>query len=276
MIDVNQLLTQVVSGISGLADRQGGNQSPGGQSRPSDDGSPVSHGSPRLPSAQQMSDQAHGLTGYAGALGTGALAGGLAGVLFGSKRMREVAGTAVQVGAVAAIGGLAYKAYQNYRQGKPIVPQSMTDMLANATQSRDSVVAQQPAIGAWIPPQDQSADVSKLLLRAMIAAAAADGDLDAAEYDRIRQQLAASGLNTEEQLFLTQLIMRPSTIEELAAEAHTPELSAEVYAAARLAIEPDATAERDWLDRLATALKLEPGLQAHLDAIGGSRQAQAA
>ncbi len=83
-------------------------------------------------------------------------------------------------------------------------------------------------------------------------------------------------LNAEEQLFLTHLIMRPSTIEELAAEATTPELGAEVYAAARLAIDPDAAAERDFLDRLAAALKLDSGLRAHLDAIGGSTQSHAA
>ena len=217
------------------------------------------------------------MSGYAGALGTGAIAGGLAGILFGNKRMREVAGTAVQIGAVAAIGGLAYKAYQNYRQGKPIVPQSITDMLAEVTkQSRDPGAAQAPAIEAWIPPRDQSADVGKLLLRAMIAAAAADGHLDSAEYDRIRQQLVASSLDAEEQLFLSQLIMRPSTIEELAAEANTPDLRTEVYAAARLAIDPDAQAERDWLGRLAAALNLAPGLRDHLDAIGGARQARAA
>jgi len=279
MIDVNQLLTQLMGGIADHGGRHDTNQFGVSQSGPADDGdrTPAGDARPRWPSAQQMSDQANGLSGYAGAFGTGALAGGLAGILFGNKRMREVAGSAVQIGAVAAIGGLAYKAYQNYRQGKPVVPQGITDMLAGGpAQSRDHLIAQQPAIGAWIPPRDQSAHVSRLLLRAMIAAAAADGDLDAAEYDRIRQQLRASGLNAEEQLFLSQLVMRPSTIEELAAEANTPELRAEIYAAARLAIDPDSPAERDWLDRLAATLTLEPGLRAHLDAIGAARHVRAA
>ena len=62
----------------------------------------------------------------------------------------------------------------------------------------------------------------------------------------------------------------PSTIEELAAASSTPELRTEVYAAGRLAIDPDSPAERDWLDRLAAALILEPSLEAHLDAIGGA------
>ena len=279
MIDVNQLLNQVMSGISRQTDTQGGNHFGANQSVQPDDANrtPTGDGRPPWPTTQQMADQARGLSGYAGALGTGVLAGGLAGMLFSNKRMREVAGSAVQIGAVAAIGGLAYKAYQNHMQGKPIVPQGIADMLAGGpTQSPDHLIAQQPAIGAWIPPRDQSAHVSRLLLRAMIAAAAADGDLDVSEYDRIRQQLRASNLNAEEQLFVSQLIMRPSTIEELAAEASTPELGAEIYAAARLAIDPDSQAERDWMDRLAAALALEPGLRAHLDAIGQARHARAA
>lgn len=279
MIDVNQLLNQIMRGISGHTETQGGNHFGASQSAPPDDAgrTPASDARPRWPTAQQMADQAHGISGYASALGTGALAGGLAGILFGNKRMREVAGSAVQIGAVAAIGGLAYKAYQNYQQGKPIVPQGIADMLASGpTQSRDHVIAQQPAIGAWIPPRDQSAHVSRLLLRAMIAASTADGDLDASEYDRIRQQLRVSSLNAEEQFFLSQLIMRPSTIEDLVVEASTPELGAEIYAAARLAIDPDSQAERDWMDRLAAALALEPGLRAHLDAIGQAGQVRAA
>jgi uncharacterized membrane protein YebE (DUF533 family) len=184
-------------------------------------------------------------------------------MLLGNNRMREVASGAVQIGAVAAIGGLAYKAYQNYQQGKPIVPQVIANMLAGGpTQSQDHIMAQQPAIGSWIP-------------LAMIAAATADDNLDVSEYERTREQLRASDLNSKEQLFVSQLIMRPSTIEQLAAEANTPELAAEVYAAARLAIDPDSQAERDWMDRLAAALALDPGLRAHLDAIGQTKNVRA-
>ncbi|MEM8665240.1 MAG: DUF533 domain-containing protein, partial [Pseudomonadota bacterium] len=42
---------------------------------------------------------------------TGAAAGGLAGLLLGSKKPRKIAGTALKVGGVALVGGLAYKAW---------------------------------------------------------------------------------------------------------------------------------------------------------------------
>ncbi len=268
MIDMNRLLTQVMSGASGGTSQESGGQHGFGGLRPHAPGS--------APMAKPPESESR-LLGHAGALGTGALAGGLAGMLLGSKRMREVAGTAIQIGAVAAVGGLAYKAYRNYQQGKPIVPQSISDMLADGPQQpNDASGARNPVIETWIPPHDRSSEVGNLLLRSMVAAAAADGHLDGAEYGRIRQHLLASGLNEEEQFFLSQLIMRPNSVSELAKAAITPELRAEVYAAARLAIEPDSPQEREWLDQLAAALNLEPGLKAHLDAIDGAKQARAA
>jgi uncharacterized membrane protein YebE (DUF533 family) len=211
-----------------------------------------------------------------GALGVGAAAGGLAGSLLGSKKMREMAGTVLQVGAVAAIGGLAYGAYQNYRQGRPAVPQAIADLLPGHT--RDSLPAAEPhsALEAWIPASQSSGETATLILQAMIAAAAADGELDKAEYGRIQERLLASGFNGEEQLVLSQLIVRPCSVEQLAASAKTFEQRVEMYTAARLAIDDDTPAEREWLAQLATALQIEPGLKAHLDAIQTKQPAEAA
>ena len=46
--------------------------------------------------------------------------------------------------------------------------------------------------------------------------------------------------------------------------------AAKIYTAARLAIDPDTNEEREFLTRLATALRIEPGLVAHLDAQAAS------
>ena len=211
-----------------------------------------------------------------GALGAGAAAGGLAGSLLGSKKMRDVAGTVLQVGAVAAIGGLAYKAYQNYRQGRPVVPQAITDFLPGP--ARPSVPAAEPhsALEAWIPPRESSGETATLILQTMIAAAVADGELDKVEYARIQERLLDSGFNGEEQLVLSQLIMRPCSIEQLAASAKTLEQRVEMYTAARLTVGDDTLAEREWLAQLATALQIEPQLKAHLDAIQYKQPAVAA
>ena len=44
-------------------------------------------------------------------------AGALVAVLLGTGTGRQVTGTALKLGGIAAIGGLAYKAYQNYKNG---------------------------------------------------------------------------------------------------------------------------------------------------------------
>ncbi|TIV56674.1 MAG: DUF533 domain-containing protein, partial [Mesorhizobium sp.] len=44
-------------------------------------------------------------------------AGALAAVLLGTGTGRQVAGAAIKLGGLAAIAGLAYKAYQNYKAG---------------------------------------------------------------------------------------------------------------------------------------------------------------
>ena len=45
-------------------------------------------------------------------------AGALAAILLGTGTGREVAGGALKLGGLAAVAGLAYKAYQNYQSGK--------------------------------------------------------------------------------------------------------------------------------------------------------------
>ena len=58
-----------------------------------------------------MFDAKRLLDQLAGGLAGGALANALSG-----KKARKIAGSALQMGGLALIGGLAYKAWQNYQQ----------------------------------------------------------------------------------------------------------------------------------------------------------------
>ena len=258
MIDVNKLLTAVMSG--GSSTGQSGTS--GAQS--------LSRGG--------RSGIGDFIGSKVGAAGAGALTGGLAGALLTSKHARKFAGGALQIGGAALLGGLAYKAYSNYRAGKPIIPQGVSDMLTGLVPGQTGpgqtgpgqAGAPREASGGFLSGPDASArdGTAILLLRAMIASAMADGRLDETERARLVEQVEASGLSSEERHYLESLIARPDTPAQLAAAARDPEVAAQVYLAAFVAIDADTSAETAWLDELAGKLGLDPPLRRNSESVG--------
>jgi hypothetical protein len=109
-------------------------------------------------------------------LASGAALGGLGALVLGTRSGRSLAGTAVKLGGLALIGGLAYKAYQNYQQGQAPA----------GAQRQPQAQALLPAPeGSGFEPSAVTNDHAMLLIRAMIAAAAADGRIDAQEQKKI-------------------------------------------------------------------------------------------
>lgn len=182
----------------------------------------------------------------------GALAGALGALVLGTRGGRSIAIDAAKLGGLVLIGGLAYKAWQNYQSGQ------------QTTASASGPPQAAPAGSGF--DQAQSNDNAALYIRAMIAAAAADGEVDAAERERIIGGLRQVGLDPSAASFLEQEFSRPAAIAELARHAGSPEIAAQVYTAARVAIEPDTPAEQRFLADLAGALRLDPGLAGHIDA----------
>lgn len=211
---------------------------------------------------------------HAGTLGAGGLAGGLAGILLNSKHARKYAGSALKVGAAAVLGGLAYKAYQDYRAGRPVVPQGVSDMLGQMLGGAGGAAPASGPAGALAPGSEAAAArTTLLLLRAMIGAALADGRIDETERTMLIQRIEASPLTVEERQVLEGLVARPDTPASLAADAATPEERAEIYLAAYVAIDADTPAERAWLDDLAARLQLDPRLRQNLETAGDAAAA---
>ena len=100
----------------------------------------------------------------------------------------------------------------------------------------------------------------------MIAAARADGHIDAEERKRIGDKLALSGIGSEAEQFLVAELERPVDMDALVAAAQTDAQKAELYTASRLAIEPDSRSERGYLDLLAGRLGLPDALVDHIEA----------
>ena len=161
-----------------------------------------------------------------------AMLGGLAAAIFGTSTGRGLATSAAKLGGLAMIGGLAWRAWQNHQQGKPLIDLDASPQVAP------------PPTGSAFSSEAATNETASLYIRAMIAAAAADGSVDASEQQAIMGGVKAAGFNAEAHDWLADEIARPATVADLvAATAGRKEIAAQVYTAARIAIEPDAAAE---------------------------------
>lgn len=179
--------------------------------------------------------------------GLGALAGAILGGARGSSARGALGGAAL-----AILGQVAYSALQG-RLGAASVAPTAEGQVASGAES--------VPVGLR-PPQSPAEEAvldsrGLILLQAMISAAKADGQIDGREMERILSKLDEAGADQEAKDFVLAEMRRPLDVEALVAQADTPEVAAQVYAASLLAIEVDTPAEQAYLDRLAGALRLD-------------------
>ncbi len=181
--------------------------------------------------------------------GLGALAGSLLGGS-GSRVKGAVGG-----GVMAMLGAMAFQALKN----------------ANVAgmESRDDV-----PVGLREPENDEeSAELEKgaeLMLRAMISAAKADGEIDRQEVSRIIGKLEEAGLDDDVRTWVIQEMQRPlDTAPLVEAAQDNPQLAAQLYAASMLAIEVDTPAEKQYLEQLAAEMNLGADVTAQLERMVG-------
>lgn len=200
-----------------------------------------------------------------GGLAGGALAGGLAGLLLGTKGGRKIGKKALTYGGMALVAGLAYKAYRDYRWGGGAAPASAQG--APDTASSSAPVLPPPSDSPFSPARQPGGEeeFALVLLTAMISAAKADGHIDADEQRKIFDKLDTLDLDSEAKAFVMDELRAPLDIDRVVKGAKSPEAALEVYAASRLAIDPDHPAERAYLQMLAARLGLEPGLAEEVD-----------
>lgn len=193
--------------------------------------------------------------------GGGALAGGLAALLIGTKTGRKIGGEALKLGGMAAVGAFAYKAYRDWQAGKeaPATPTAPPP-------AQPSVPMLPAPSGTPFNPSSESGQqkLARHLLRAMIAAAKADGHIDAQEQARIFAEMDKLPLAADDKAFVMDELRAKLDIDAVAGAAGTPEEAAEIYTASLLAIDVDNAAERGYLAMLAARLKLDDALVAHL------------
>ena len=201
-----------------------------------------------LKTAQQSVGDLTGGKGIGGDFGKGALAGGALGLLLGNRRVRKMGGKVAIYGGLAAVGALAYKAYGDWKQ-----QQGGAGAASAASQTFDA-----------LPPAEIESH-SQAILKALIAAAKADGHVDDRERQVIEGEFSRLDAAPEVRQWLQAELQKPLDPAEVARAATSPEMASEMYLASLLAVDEQNFMERAYLDELARQLKLDDGLKARLE-----------
>lgn len=192
-----------------------------------------------------------GLLGGGRATGGGGLGGLLGGLLGGAggsaagfPQGRSVGGP--NYAALASLGMMAFQAYQSWQRSHAAAPQQTVrtvDQLSGP----------------------EAEDHSHAILRALIAAAKADGSIDNQEKQLIYAEIKRQTSDPQLQQWLDEEVGKPLDAAEVAQSAQDPAVAAEMYLASVMLVDDQQEAERTYLDQLAGALQIDPTLQVHLE-----------
>ncbi|MCK5917784.1 MAG: tellurite resistance TerB family protein, partial [Cocleimonas sp.] len=154
----------------------------------------------------------------------------------------------IKLGSIAAIGGVAWKAYQIY-------------------QEKNGVVASSNAMPINELRDEEAQQRSVTLLTAMIAAAKADGHVGDEEIAEINKQIKNLGLEGDTAKIIQEELEKPLDIAVIAALAEGEEgKAAEIYLVSAVVTDKENAKERQYLDDLAKAMKIPEELLAELNA----------
>jgi uncharacterized membrane protein YebE (DUF533 family) len=186
------------------------------------------------------------LSGGLGGSLAGGVAGGLLASLLSGRGAKGLAGTALQAGGLAALGGLAWQAYRRWSEAQS----GSAAAAATTPHSAEFDVGQRNAL---------------LIARAMVAAAAADGHIDAEEQRTIFAKLDDANLASADKAALFDEMRNPSSIAAIAAQVDSLGLASDVYVASALVVDPQDRRAAWHLERLASALHLPADLARELE-----------
>lgn len=181
--------------------------------------------------------------------GLGGLLGGLGGLLGGAPTggtTQTRSGGGMNYAALASLGMAAFQAYQAWQRQQATAPQQ-------AIQTVDQLDG----------PEAEAH--SHGVLRALIAAAKADGTIDAQEKQMISAEIGRHTDDPQLQQWLDAEVAKPLNAADFADYANDPALAAEIYLASVMLVNDQQDAERNYLDELAGQLHIDPQLQVHLE-----------
>jgi uncharacterized membrane protein YebE (DUF533 family) len=113
---------------------------------------------------------------------------------------------------------------------------------------------EQPA--AQVAAETMEDQKALLLIRAMIAAANADGQITAVERQRILSKLDEAGADADDRRVIEQELQQPRSLDALLRDVTDSETAEQVYLASEMAIDAGSPAEKSYLQYLAARLNL--------------------
>jgi uncharacterized membrane protein YebE (DUF533 family) len=169
--------------------------------------------------------------------------------------------------AIGVLGGIAIEVIRGMNQPAPAAPPPPATQAPPRRIPEFQAASRGPAPQPEPPPEgDAESSEALLLLRAMIAAARADGAIDAEERRVIAERLDQAGLDAAGRDLVLAEFANPISLERLAAAVPDPVAAAQVYAASVIAVGEASAAERHYLSRLAASLRLSPAAAAAIEA----------
>jgi uncharacterized membrane protein YebE (DUF533 family) len=204
----------------------------------------------------------------------------LGGLLMGGSRRRSGLGSLISSGAALGLAGVAMEAVEHFMEkskasasGLPFSgPPPIQTTAPSQPPPAPGVKTPPPPPGATVavpptpPPSSsighESVDAGKasqesvLLIRAMIAAANADGVIDGEERNRILKKLETVDLSNQEHSFIVKELLSPAGLKDIVTQVKSPEMAKMVYTVSLLSIEVDTDAERAYMKTLAQELSL--------------------
>jgi uncharacterized membrane protein YebE (DUF533 family) len=190
---------------------------------------------------------------------------------------------------LGALAYLAYKAFQEYQKSSPAGAgggatgsgRAGAGTTGSAPAGAGTASRQGGSLGDRIgdilekgskpapEPEPAALDDTRalLLIRSMVAAANADGQITPEERQQITSKLLQAGAGPDERTVFERELNNPRSVDQIVGEVKDRETAEQVYLASRIAMSPDTAAERAYLDFLAARLNIPADRLSQLNAV---------
>lgn len=205
----------------------------------------------------------------------GAITAGVLAILLGTRSGRKLTGSAIKIGSLAAVGGIAWKTWQKWADEQANSSAEGSAKTQAETPDQSLAIEATPVEEERTePPKKLSVDKlegkeaeerSQILVKAMIAAAKSDGKMSDAETNTVNLQIQKLGLGDNIEGVLKAGMVTPLSAKSVARMADDTEVAAEIYIVSMLVTNIENDQEKKYMSSLADALELPTNVVQELE-----------